>query len=167
MRLRYRLAGLLVAAAMLGLTGPAAASDKDTREISAYALTESGLAKFKQATQNLAAVPGGCARTDDDDDSDSKSIDEMVAKMNAVPGAAAAIQSAGMTTREFVVFTFSMFQTGMAAWAVGQPGGKLPPGVSQANVDFYKKHEAKLAALGENDPCDDATADEEEETPEE
>jgi hypothetical protein len=162
MRLRHRLSGLLVAAAMLGFTGPAAASDKDTREISAYALTESGLAKFKQATQNLAAVPGGCARTDDEDDSNSQSIDQMVAKLNGTPGVPGAIQSAGMTTREYVVFMFSMMQNGMAAWALKQPGGKLPPGVSQANVDFYKKHEAALAAVAENNPCSDESEDDEE-----
>ena len=55
-----------------------------------------------------------------------------------------------------------MVQNGMAAWAVSQPGGKLPPGVSQANVDFYKKHEARFAAIGENDPCDDDAGEEEE-----
>ena len=71
------------------------------------------------------------------------------------PGAQAAIQSAGMTSREYVVFMFSMMQNGMAAWALSQPGGKLPPGVSQANVDFFRKHEAAMAAVTENDPCKD------------
>ena len=85
----------------------------------------------------------------------------MVAKLNAVPGAQAAIQSAGMTTREYVVFMWSIMQSGMSAWAQDQ-SGKLPPGVSQANVDFYKKHEADMAAIGENDPCDDDSAEEEE-----
>lgn len=164
---RRSLIGLLIIALTMGLQGPAAAQGGDAQEISRYALTESGLAKYTQATRNLAGVPGACVRDDDDDGSNSQTIDQMVAKLNASPGAAAAIQSAGMTTREFVTFTFSMFQTGMAAWAASQPGGKLPPGVSQANVDFYKKNEARFAALGENDPCDDAAADEEEEPPEE
>jgi hypothetical protein len=31
--------------------------------------------------------------------------------------------------------------------------------VSQANVDFFKKHEAEMAALGENDPCGDDPTD--------
>jgi len=152
---------LLAAAMTMGLPGPAAAQSGDAQEISRYLLTESGLTKFTQAQQNLASIPGACAR-EEDDDSNSQTIEQMVAKLNAAPGAAAAIQSAGLTTREFVVFTFSMFQTGMAAWAMSQPGGKLPPGVSQANVDFYKKNEARLATLGENDPCDDAATDDEE-----
>ena len=151
-----RLARMLVAIVVFGLGGAslAVAQDRDTQEVSRYVLTESGLAKFEQATRNISAVPGACEREGDDSD-DLKSIDQMVAKMNSVPGIQGAIQSAGMTTREYVVFMFSMMQNGMAAWAVSQPGGKLPPGVSQANVDFFKQHETAMAAIGEGDPCGD------------
>lgn len=157
MTLSLQLAKLIIAAVAIGLALPglATAADKDLSEVSGYALTESGLAKFTQATRNVATVPGACERQDDDDDDNLKSIDQMVAKLNSVPGVQAAIQSAGMTTREYVVFMFSMMQSGMAAWAVSQPGGKLPAGISQANVDFYKKHEAAMAAIGEGDPCDE------------
>jgi hypothetical protein len=156
MTLKFHLARALivVSAAVLAAPGIAAASDKDAREISSYVLTESGLAKFTQATQKLRAVPGACAK--DDDDSDTQSLDQMEAKLNSVPGAQSAIQSAGMTTREYVVFMWSMLQSSMAAWAASQ-GGKLPPGMSQANVDFARKHEADMQALETSDPCDDAT----------
>ena len=63
-----------------------------------------------------------------------------------------------MTPREYLVFTFSLFQSGMAAWALSQPGGTLPPGVSKANVDFYRSHEQalkKLAPQQGSDNCDD------------
>lgn len=153
MTLRHRLAGLLIAAAALGLAAPASANEKDKREISAYALTESGLAKFAQATQNLGAVPGACARGEADDGSGDETLDQLTARLDAIPGAKAAIQSAGMTTREYIVFMFSMVEAGLSSWAVSQPGGKLPPGVSKANVDFYKSHEAAMAALGDQDPC--------------
>ena len=153
MMLRHRVAGLLIVAAALGFAGLAAAGESDKREVSGYALTEAGLGKFTQATQNLAAVPGACARGDaDDGGSGDESLDQLVARLNAVPGAQAAIQSAGMTTREYVVFMWSMMESGMSAWAQAQ-SGKLPPGVQQANVDFYKKHEAAMSALGKNDPC--------------
>ena len=153
MTLRHRVAGLLIVAAALGFADLAAASESDKREISGYALTEAGLGKFTQATQNLAAVPGACARGDTDDGgSGDESLDQLVARLNAVPGAQAAIQSAGMTTREYIVFMWSMMESGLSAWAVKQ-NGKLPPGVQQANVDFYNKHEAAMAALGEQDPC--------------
>ena len=153
MTLRHRVAGLLIVAAALGFAGLADASESDKREISGYALTEAGLGKFTQATQNLAAVPGACARGDTDDGgSGDESLDQLVARLNAVPGAQAAIQSAGMTTREYIVFMWSMMESGLSAWAV-QQNGKLPPGVQQANVDFYNKHEAAMRALGDQDPC--------------
>jgi hypothetical protein len=139
---------------------PASAQDADSQEVMRYTLTETGLAKFTQAARNVAGVPGACEQEEDDSD-DLKSIDQMVAKMNSVPGVQGAIQSAGMTTREYVVFMFSMLQNGWAAWAVSQPGGKLPPGVSQANVDFYNKHEAKMAAIGRDDTCGNDSGDDE------
>ena len=74
----------------------------------------------------------------------------MVAKLDATAGVRAAIQSAGMTTREFVVFSMSVLQAGLADWALGQPGGKLPPGVAMENVSFYRKHQAAMQTLGES-----------------
>jgi hypothetical protein len=163
MSLRIQLAKAFAVAATIALAAPgiAVANDKDSREVAAYVLTDAGLAKFTKATQNLAAVPGACAK-EDDDGSNSQSIDQTVAKMNAVPGAQAAIQSAGMTTREYVVFMWSILHNGMASWAVSQPGGKAPPGTLQSNLDFYKKNEARMAAIGKNDPCDEGSGEEEE-----
>jgi hypothetical protein len=123
-------------------------TDRDTQEIARYVLTDAALAKYTQATKNLGVhakqMPGDC-----DDGDDAKSIDEMVTRFNAVPGAKAAVQSAGLTTREYLVFTMSLFQNGMAAWALTQPGGKLPAGTSMANVNFYRAHEAAIKKLGE------------------
>ena len=155
------LAAAFAIAMSIGLAAPdpAVAQDRDSREVSAYVLTESGLSKFAQASKNLASVPGACTAEEDDDSDDLKSIDQMVAKLNSVPGVQAAIQSAGMTSREYVVFMFSMMQNGMAAWALKQPGGKLPPGVSQANVDFFNKHETAMAQLGKEKSCGDDSGD--------
>jgi hypothetical protein len=163
MNLRIQLAKAFAVAATIALATPgiAAASDNDTREISSYMLTEPGLAKFMQATQKLANVPGACAEQEDDG-SNPQSIDQMVAKMNSVPGVRSAIQSAGMTTREYVVFMWAMLHNGMAAWAVSQPGGKLPPGTLQSNIDFVKKHEAEMSAMDKSDPCADESGEEEE-----
>jgi hypothetical protein len=59
------------------------------------------------------------------------------------------MKSAGMSSREFFVFSMSLVQNAMAAWALDQPGGKLPPGAQMANVKFYRAHEAALKKLGE------------------
>jgi len=42
----------------------------------------------------------------------------------------------------------------MAAWALEQPGCKVPSGVKMANVNFYRSHEAELKKLGENKQAD-------------
>ncbi len=149
--LRMALAPCAIAIGLFTSTA-AFAQSADSEEVQSYVLTEAGLGKFAQATKELVALDAAC-KEDEDDDSDSQSIDDMVAKLNALPGAQAAIQSAGLSTREYVVFSWSILQNGLAAWAIGQPGGKLPPGISQANVDFYKKHEAEIAALGGDDRC--------------
>jgi len=138
-----------------------AAQDADTQEVQRYALTDAGLAKYTQATQKLAALPTGPVNCNDDGD-DAKSLDAMVAEISAKPGAQAAIQSAGMTPREYVVFSMSLLQNGIAAWAVKQPGGSLPAGVAKANVDFVNRHDAdlkKLEAMSQGAECSDSEND--------
>lgn len=159
----HRLGGtvwVLVAIACL-LPQAGIAQDRDTQEIQRYVLTDAALAKYKAATKKLATLPaGGCS-----EDEETQSIAAAVAKLDAMPAARAAITTAGMTTREYIVFSFSILHNGLAAWAVSQPGGKLPPGTSQANVDFYKKHAAEIESLpkGKEPDCDDA-ADEDDDT---
>ena len=164
----HRIRAVLITAAFIAILAPAVSvaqdfSDRDTREISSYVLTEAALAKYTRATTNLGdlskSVSGNC------DEESARSLDEIVARANATPGVQAAIQSAGMTTREYIVFSLSLFQNGMAAWAISQPGGTLPPGISKANVDFYRSHEQALQRLGNqggSDVCDDRGETEEE-----
>jgi hypothetical protein len=124
-------------------------ANRDAKEIGAYVLTEAGLAKYTQAVKNLGPLTKQMANNcgEDDDSDEAKSLDETAARVDKIPGVHAAITSAGMTTREYLVFTFSLFQNGMAAWALGQ-GGNPPPGTSMANVKFYKAHEAAIKSLG-------------------
>jgi hypothetical protein len=149
---------LLVASA-----APASAQDADAAAISAYKLTETGLAKYSEATKRLSALPNACEQEEADNASDSKSLNELVAQIDTTPGAKAAIQSAGLTSREYVLFSMSLLQNAMAGWAVSQPGGKLPPGVSQANVDFVKQHEADIQGIAQatEGRCADESAGEE------
>lgn len=135
-----------------------AADDRDTQEISHYALTEAGLAKYSTATQNLSRL-GKSGQLNCDDESESpSSLDKFVAKIDATPAAKAALQSAGMSSREYVVFSMSLLQNGLALWATEQPGGKLPPNVSKANVDFVRAHKAAIEKLdtGKKDKCGDS-----------
>ena len=108
---------LLATCAAVALAPPlATAQDRDSQEIANYVLTDAGLAKYLQAARNIAALPTQPTRgCDEEEIANSQSLDRLTAKFNAAPGVKAAIQSAGMTTREYVLFTFSIFQNGLAA----------------------------------------------------
>jgi len=160
----HRIAGAVLAAATMLLIVPRLAETQDAgaQEVLRYTLTDAGLAKYSQATKQLAALPDQERGVCDDEDTEAQSIDEMAARLDGVPGAKAAIQSAGMTSREYVLFSLSLLQNGLAAWAVSQPGGALPPGVSRANVDFLRKHDAQLKQLEplrQKGSCDDEVPD--------
>src|SRR5262245_36134477 len=157
-------AGAVLAAASVLLIAPrlAQAQDSTAQEVLRYTLTDGGLARYSQATKQLAALPDQGSDACDDEGTEAQSLDDMAAKLDAVPGASAAIRSAGMTSREYVLFSLSLLQNGLAAWAVSQPGGKLPPGVSRTNVDFMKKHDAELKQLEplrKKGDCDDEGAE--------
>jgi hypothetical protein len=159
------LKGALLAACAAALLAPplVAAQDRDAREVASYTLTDAGLAKYTAATKNLAALPGS-KPGDCGEGPDSMTLSEMVASLDGMPAVKSAIQSAGMTTREYVLFSWSILHNGLAAWAITQPGGKLPAGTSKANVDFYNKHAGeieKLGALSKDDECDAETDEEE------
>lgn len=131
-------------------------SDADTQEVSSYQLSEPGLAKYEQATRNLAAAlaqnPPDC------DDEEADSLTAMAAQLDAVPGAQAAISAAGMNTREWVVFGLALFQAGVGSWSLTQGSGNLPPGIAAENVQFYQAHEAdiqELSGLRPEDLCGD------------
>ena len=154
------LARALLVVMALALPGPLQAQvDRDAQEINRYVLTDAGLQRYAKASTALGSLAEkASADCEDSDDGNPKSLDEMVAHFNSVPGVKAALQSAGMTAREFLVFSLSIFQTGLASWGLSQPGGKLPPGVSMANVNFYRKNEAAMASIGtanESDDCND------------
>lgn len=151
---------LWVLATLAFILPPAAiAQDRDTQEIQRYVLTDAALAKYKAATKKLVVLPGSRGSCDDEDNSGT--IADLVAKLDSIPGAKAAVTSSGMTTREYVVFSFAMVHNALASWAVSQPGGKLPPGTSQANVDFYQRHAAEFESLPKSEAtdCNDEAAE--------
>lgn len=162
---------IIPAIAALPLMLPASAQaqvPRDTQEINSYVLTDAGFARYTKAAQALGALRKQLSADCDDDSGDNpKSLDQIVAKFNSVPGVKAALQGAGMTTREYIVFSMSIFQTGMASWGLSQPGGKLLPGISMANVNFYRKNEASMSRLGTDSESDECNGDDREDDPNE
>lgn len=145
----------VAAVALLVLAGKSPAQDADTKEVAAYRFTDATFAKFVRASRALATLSksmpvdtSGDAR-DEEDEGDSESgtmsIAAITARYDSVPEARRAITSAGLTTREYVVFSFALLQAGMAAAVVEQVGwDKLPPDVPRSHVEFYQRHKATL-----------------------
>lgn len=123
-------------------------ADRDAKEVADYVLTDAALAEYAQASHKLQPLMGQKSQ-DCEHDEDAPSLNAAAARMDRVPEVKSALKAAGMTSREYLVFSWSVFQNGMAAWALDQPGGKLPAGVKMANVKFYRAHEAELNKLGE------------------
>jgi len=118
-------------------------TDADARELRGYTLTESTFDRYAQATRNLNGVQIQAC----DDDSEVATIDEAAARLDAVPAARSAVHAAGMTSREYVVFAFSVLQSGLAVNALGRLDGQLPPDVPLENVDFYLEHAGEMQQL--------------------
>lgn len=154
--MRSMLLTVLLVAAGLAPMATQAFDARESQEIAALQLTDAAFAKYSQATRGLGALakqlPGDCG-----DDDSPQSLASLVAKLDAIPGVKAAIQAAGMTTHEYLVFSFALVQAGVAAYALEQPGAKLPSGVSMANVSFVRAHRAAIEALGSvtQPQCDD------------
>jgi hypothetical protein len=141
--LKAALAGLALTAAAVPAARAHNLGEADARELRDYTLTEAAFDRYAQATRNLNGVRIQAC----DDRSEVASIDEAAARLDAVPAARTAVRSAGMTSREYVLFAFSLLQSGIAAHALGQPGRELPDDVSLTNVDFYLDHAGKLQRL--------------------
>ena len=160
---QYLFYAVIACAACLALPPVASVQadpEADNREVASYRLTEPALAKYADATHRLAAAlaesPPPC------EDAEDNSLSAMAARLDAVPGASAALSDAGMASREYIVFGLATFQAGMGAWALTAGGGELPPGVAGENVAFYQAHEAEFQDLTGVLPEDDCEGDEEE-----
>ncbi len=135
----------VVAAALLLLPVARAETlpEADTREVRSYALTEIALGKYVEATHKLSVIPLDCST----DDPEVGNLTEAAARIDAVPGAKAAVQSAGLTSREYVVFAFSLIENAFASYALEQPGGTLPQGVSMSNIEFLRRNSGVIERL--------------------
>ena len=133
--------------------------DPDTREVRAYTLTDACLRQVRECDATSCATVKFENCVDDDDDDAQDTIASSVARIDAVPGAKAAIQAAGLSSREYVVLAYALARrTACASYLMQKPGGKLPDGVNTANVDFVRRHSAELHQLAnetEDESCDE------------
>jgi hypothetical protein len=138
---------------------PAASSDNELKDITKYRLSMDKIDKYIAAQRNIALKAKNLspaekaameARNDNGDANADASLDDMQKKIDSEPLMKSAIQDAGLSTREFVMITMSMMQSGMAAGVL-----KLRPKDNQdslihamqaspENVKFYQDNEAEI-----------------------
>jgi hypothetical protein len=144
----------LLAAVMGQPVQAAGGGDADLRELSRYTLTMADIRKYAAANANLAKHPKAEQEdedSEDDEGSDNESLDEMAARINKMPEARKAIESAGLTARQYAVITMALFQASMAQFAVEQGADPAKvardASVNPANIRFVKENKAELEKL--------------------
>lgn len=156
---RYsRAVALSLLMALLAMFAPdvhSAPNDADLRELSRYELTMSDFRKYAAATETLAKH----AKTQDeyvdeemgDAVADAESLDDMAARLGRVPGARQAIESSGLTVRQYMVISMAIMQAAFAQFAVDQGADPAKvakdAGVNPANLEFVKEHKAEIEKL--------------------
>jgi hypothetical protein len=120
----------------------------DLKEVRSYQLTEKKLDQFAQALRNMADAVDKNPELKKEDNSlgANASINDMVAAFDKIPPIKNSVESAGMSTREFVLFQMALMSAAMGHYLV-QQGQKLPSEFSAEHAKFYKEHEEKFKAL--------------------
>jgi hypothetical protein len=119
-----------------------------------YRLTSENLDKFVRATNALKALEGEDIDLEDRlemDNPEDVDLGRIAAAFDSEPRIKSAINGAGMTSRDYVTFLFSMMQAMFASIAV-QMGGEealndMPNGVLKDNVRFFIEHQDEFEAL--------------------
>ena len=119
-----------------------------------YRLTTANLTKFVAATQALKALEGqGIELEDrfDTDDDENISITAIADAFDSEPEVRDAINSAGMSTRDYVTFLVSTMQAMFGSLMV-QIGGddalaNMPAGVLKQNIEFFLENQDAFEAL--------------------
>lgn len=122
-----------------------------------YRLTSANLTKFLAATQALEALEGENFDLEDQFDTDNPenlNINDIAAAFDSEPRIKSAINGAGLSSREFVTFLFSMMQAMFGSIAV-QMGGEdalddMPNGVLKSNIQFFLANQEAFEALGDD-----------------
>lgn len=153
----FALAGLSLAAVAADASAAAAQPEKlFSEEVSNYRLTTAGLQKFIQATQNLDAIDDESISIDDrfeNMDEEDFDLGVVAQAFDSEPQIKNAIGQAGLSSREYLTFMFSMLQTMFTA-AMLEIGGEnalaeMEDSVLKQNIIFFREHKAEFEAMGE------------------
>ena len=157
-----------VAAAPAAADAPSASASSsagsgfDDRAIGAYPLSMDRLTRATQAGRNIRAAekadPGLRERwhhkgEDVDSEDLNANLSALLSRIEGTPAIKGAVESAGLSPRDFVMTTFALVSANAAAQMkkMGTPpeDSGLGAHVSDANVAFVSAHQADVAALME------------------
>jgi hypothetical protein len=126
---------------------PAAEAEAD------YLLTQPDVERFADASKRLRLLaerdPGPMRRLRSREEADrSASLEETAARLDGEPAVRGAIESAGLTTREYALITVTLseailVQQALAHGSIDRP----PPGVSEENLEFVRAHRDEISRL--------------------
>ncbi len=139
-----KVAALCIAAALVFASPALAKNDLSPADLAAlkgYTLSMDKV-NAMQAAMDEAKKSGKAAQLHSTGDN-AKTIAEMEARLNAMPGAAAIFAKHGLTAHDVVVMPFALMDAGMCVlYPAAAP--KLADRVSPAQIAFYKQHKAEL-----------------------
>jgi hypothetical protein len=146
---------LLIAALSISGAGAApqksrGAIDADEREVTAFRLSMDNLIKFGNATSALMKITHDdpSLRKQMEEEQQGKNLQEETAALERHPTAVAAIRSAGLTPREYLVMTATIVSTTMAVGMKKEGMIKeFPAIVSAENAAFVNQNYEKISAL--------------------
>jgi hypothetical protein len=103
--------------------------------------------------ERLAVLADEIARADEGDQDDGANgagtIAEYAARVESSPALAAAVKAVGLSPREYATAALALLHAATAQAFMDQKLlAKLPPEVSQRNLDFVRQHRARLEKLG-------------------
>lgn len=126
--------------------------DQLSREVQNYRLSMQRIEQFAQAVRNVREL----TRTDADlrqrmeelGGQEDRSPMEVASAMQQEPRLRSAIESAGLSVREYILVTLAFSQAAMAHEFQRQGFmQELPPGIPPENVAFIREHEEQLRPL--------------------
>jgi|HubBroStandDraft_6_1064221.scaffolds.fasta_scaffold1180497_1 hypothetical protein len=125
-------------------------ADADSKEYRSYHLTMENVGKFVAASKALVKLShdNPDLEKDMESQSDARTIQDAVRTTEKYPAVTAAIKSAGLTTRDFVVMTGTLMGAEMAVGMKKQGQIKqYPPSVSPENAAFVEQNWDRLNAM--------------------
>lgn len=132
---------------------PSANEGRDLETLSNYKLTMDDLHKWARANTAVSAIARQRPDLEEEmaTNAEEASIEGMADKLNSVPDVREAIESNGLSARQFTVITFTVMQVAMAQMALqqGVPADSFAAraGINPGNLEFYEANRVEIDQL--------------------